>query len=92
MNTSVTRLFLVLMLASGWTWAQTASSDGVRESTDPSRAADVERKAQTMSGQSGSETGASGQEIKSQEKAKKSKKLKKRSRQQGTKGGTGTSS
>jgi Ni/Co efflux regulator RcnB len=51
MNTSVTRLFLVLMLASGWTWAQTASSDGVRESTDPSRAADVERKAQTMSGQ-----------------------------------------
>ena len=84
---SVTRLFLLLMLVSGWTWAQTASSDGVRESTDPSRAAEVERKAETMSGQSSSDTGASGQEIKSRKKAKKSKKSKKKSRKQGTKGG-----
>ena len=83
MMISVTRLFLLFIVVSGWTWAQTGSSDGVRESTNPSRAADVERKAETLSGQSSSESGASGQEIKSRKKAKKSNK---KSRKQGTKG------
>ena len=88
MKKSVTRLLLLLMAVSGWAYAQTSTSDGVRESTSPSRAADVERKAETMSGQSSSETGASGQEVKPRKKLKKSKK---KSSKRGAKGSAGTS-
>ena len=88
MKISVTRLLLLFMLVSSGAWAQTASRDGVRESTDPSRAADVERKAETISGQSSSETGASGEEIKPRKKLKKSKK---KSSKRGAKGSVGTS-
>ena len=87
MKKSVTRLFLLLMMVSGWTYAQTSSSDGVRESTSPSRADEVERKAEGMSGQSSSETGASGKESKPHKRAKKSAK---KSHKQGASGSSGT--
>lgn len=74
MKQSATYLFLCLMIVSGGPYAQTSSSDGVRESTSPSRAAEVEQKAKEMSGQSSSETGAAGKERKQHKKAKKSKK------------------
>ncbi len=87
MKKSVTRLFLLLMMVSGWTYAQTSSSDGVRESTSPSRADEVERKAEDISGQSSSETGASGKESKPDKKAKKAAK---KSHKQGASGSSGT--
>lgn len=43
----VTPLFISLMLAAGWAQSQPATGD-VRESTDPSRAAEVEQKAQRL--------------------------------------------
>ena len=43
----VTPLFISLMLSAGWAHAQTATGD-VRESTDPSRAQEVEQKAQRL--------------------------------------------
>jgi len=92
MKLSVTRVIGLLMLVCGGASAQTASSDGVRESTDPSRAAEVERKAEMMSGQSSSDTGASGQETQPQKKAKKSsKKSGKKSSKQSTQGSSGRS-
>lgn len=60
MKHSVSVLFLSLWLAGGWVHAQPASSEGVRESTDPGRAAEVERRAQEISGQRGTSPDASG--------------------------------
>ncbi len=94
MKKFVTRLFLLLIVVSGGSFAQTSSSDGVRESTSPSRAAEVERKAEGMSGQSGSDTGASGDETKppkkKAKKVKKTKKSKQQSSRQDASGSSGT--
>ena len=40
--------------------AQSKDTSGIRESTDPERAAEVERKAEEISGQAGTSTGGSG--------------------------------
>ena len=59
MKRVVTPLFLSLCLLAGWTQAQTSSSGGLRESTDPARAAEVEQRAREL-GHTGSTSGQSG--------------------------------
>jgi len=71
MKRVVTPLYMLLLLATGWVQAQTSPSDDIRESTDPSRAAQVEQKAKSLgdtgipadqsgAGMSGSGTATSG--------------------------------
>jgi hypothetical protein len=64
MKKSVSALFISLLFVAGWSQAQNAAQSagtgGIRESTDPQRAAEVERKAEEISGQSGTPSGASG--------------------------------
>ncbi len=48
MKRVITPLFLSFMLFAGWAQAQTSSSGGVRESTDPARAAEVEQRAREL--------------------------------------------
>lgn len=68
MNKSVTVLLSSLLLAAGWAHSQSSQSPTspqgeVRESTDPSRAAEVEQRAKEISsGQSGVKSGASSSE------------------------------
>lgn len=71
MKRVVTHFYMSLLLAAGWVQAQTSPSDDIRESTDPSRAAQVEQKARSLgdtgipadqsgAGMSGSGTAKSG--------------------------------
>ena len=59
---SITPLFALLMVLSGTVYAQRSPSDDVRESNDPDRAAEVERKAEAISGRSLEGSGESGEE------------------------------
>lgn len=61
-TSSITPLFVLLMVLSGTAYAQRAPSDDVRESNDPNRAAEVERKAEAISGRSLEGSGESGEE------------------------------
>jgi hypothetical protein len=60
--TSITLLFVLLMVLAGSAHAQGSPSDDVRESNDPDRAAEVERKAEAISGRSLEGSGESGGE------------------------------
>lgn len=90
MKKSATHLFLCLMAVSGASHAQTSTIDGVRESTSPSRAAEIEQKAEGISGQSSSETGAAGKERRQHKKTKKSKKKSHKKEASGTSGASGS--
>ena len=59
---SITPLFALLMVLSSTAYAQRSPSDDVRESNDPDRAAEVERKAEAISGRSLEGSGESGEE------------------------------
>ena len=59
---SITPLFVLLMVLSGTAYAQRSPADDVRESNDPDRAAEVERKAEAISGRSLEGSGESGEE------------------------------
>ena len=59
---SMTSLFALLMVLTGTAYAQRSPSDDVRESNDPDRAAEVERKAEAISGRSLEGSGESGEE------------------------------
>ncbi len=51
-------LFFLIMALGSMAHAQTSRYGGIRESTDPQRAEEIENKARQISGQSTSETGA----------------------------------
>ena len=59
---SITPLFALLMVLAGTAHAQRSPSDDVRESNDPGRAAEVERKAEAISGRSLEGSGESGKD------------------------------
>ena len=59
---SITPLFALLMVLSGTAHAQRSPSDGVRESNDPDRASEVQRKAEAISGRRLEGSGDSGKE------------------------------
>jgi hypothetical protein len=59
---SITPFFALLMVLSGTAYAQRSPSDDIRESNDPDRAAEVERKAEAISGQRIEGSGESGEE------------------------------
>jgi hypothetical protein len=59
---SITPLFVLLMVLSGTAYAQRSPADDVRESNDPDRAAEVERKAEAISGRSLEGSGESGKD------------------------------
>lgn len=59
---TITPLFVLLMALTGTAYAQRSPSDDVRESNDPDRAAEVERKAEAISGRSLEGSGESGEE------------------------------
>ena len=59
---SITPLFVLLMVLAGTAYAQRSPSDDIRESNDPDRAAEVERKAEAISGQRIEGSGESGEE------------------------------
>jgi hypothetical protein len=59
---SITPLFVLLMVLAGTAHAQVSPSDDVRESNNPDRAAEVERKAEAISGRSLEGSGESGEE------------------------------
>ena len=59
---SITPLFVLLMVLSGTAYAQRSPADDVRESNYPDRAAEVERKAEAISGRSLEGSGESGEE------------------------------
>jgi hypothetical protein len=59
---SITPLFVLLMVFSGIAYAQRSPSNDVRESNDPNRAAEVERKAEAISGRSLEGSGESGKD------------------------------
>jgi hypothetical protein len=59
---SITPLFVLLMVFSGTAYAQRSPSNDVRESNDPNRAAEVERKAESISGRSLEGSGESGKD------------------------------
>lgn len=92
MKKSAPCLFLFLVVLSGGLFAQTSTIDGVRESTSPSRAADVERKAEDISGQSSSATGDTGEDSKPHKKAQPSKKKSGQHRASGRSGASGIGS
>ena len=58
-------LFALLMVLSSTAHAQRSPSDDVRESHDPDRAAEVERKAEAISGRSVDSSGESGEKAES---------------------------
>jgi len=59
---SVTSLFALLIVLAGTVHAQRSPSDGIRESNDPDRAAEVELKAEAISGRRIEGSGESGEE------------------------------
>jgi hypothetical protein len=59
---SITPLFALLTVLAGNAYAQRSPSDDVRESNDPDRAAEVERKAEAISGRSLEGSGESGKD------------------------------
>ena len=59
---SITPIFALLVVLAGTANAQRSPSDDVRESNDPDRAAEVERKAEAISGRSLEGSGESGEE------------------------------
>ena len=59
---SITPLFALLMVLAGSAYAQRSPSDDIRESNDPDRAAEVERKAEAISGRRIEGSGESGEE------------------------------
>ena len=70
-----------LMVAlAGLAHAQTSQYGGIRESTDPQRAEEIEKKARQISGQSTSETGATGTAPEAKTDAKKATDKKKKKR------------
>ena len=68
---SVNVLFLTLLVSSGWASAQSTTTGGISESTDPARAAEVERKVEELSGQSATGSSATGTQERSSSGAKK---------------------
>lgn len=59
---TMTPLFVLLTVLTGTAYAQRSPSDEVRESNDPDRAAEVERKAEAISGRSLEGSGESGED------------------------------
>ena len=58
----ITPVFALLMVLAGTSHAQRSPSDDIRESNDPDRAAEVERKAEAISGRRLEGSGESGEE------------------------------
>ena len=60
MRKSFTISLFLLMISATWAHAETSTSQGIRESNDPQRAQEIENNARQISGQSTSESGATG--------------------------------
>jgi hypothetical protein len=79
MRKSFTSGLFLLMISSTWAHAETSTSQGIRESNDPQRAQEIENNARQISGQSTSESGATGAATESEKEPGKKKKYRSKS-------------
>ena len=75
MRKSFTSGLFLLMISATWAHAETSTSQGIRESNDPQRAQEIENNARQISGQSNSESGATGAATESEKATGKKKNL-----------------
>jgi hypothetical protein len=79
MRKSFTSGLFLLMISGTWAHAETSTYQGIRESNDPQRAQEIENNARQISGQSTSETGATGTATESEKATGKKKKSRSKS-------------